>query len=143
VEFVVRAIKETGWNGFSVNSAITPLVNMGQALFEPPDVAGWSLGANWFSTASTLSRMNFAATIMANQKFNLGRELAPYRQTPDRVLDFMLNHFTYSPISPDVYNAMLEYARAGGTWTGSDTQLNNKGAGIARLIVASSEYQFN
>ena len=55
----------------------------------------------------------------------------------------MLNHFTYSPISPDVYNAMLEYARAGGTWTGSDTQLNNKGAGIARLIVASAEYQFN
>ena len=80
---------------------------------------------------------------MANQKFNLGRELAPYRQTPDRVLDYMLNHFTYSPISPDVYNAMLEYARAGGTWTGSDTQLNNKGAGIGRLIVASAEYQFN
>jgi hypothetical protein len=29
-EFVVRAIKETGWNGLSVNTAITPLTNMGQ-----------------------------------------------------------------------------------------------------------------
>jgi len=143
VEFVVRSIKETGWNGLSVDAAMTPLVNMGQTLYEPPDVAGWPLGPDWFSTSSTLSRMNFAATLMANQKFNLGRELAPYRQTPDRVLDYMLNHFTYSPISPDVYNAMLEYARAGGTWTGSDTQLNNKGAGIGRLIVASAEYQFN
>jgi len=143
VEFVVRSIKETGWNGLSVDAAMTPLVNMGQTLYEPPDVNGWALGPEWFSTASTLSRMNFAATLMANQKFNLGRELAPYRQTPDRVLDYMLNHFTYSPISPDVYNAMLEYARAGGAWTGSDAQLNNKGAGIARLIVASSEYQFN
>ena len=55
----------------------------------------------------------------------------------------MLNHYTYAPISPDVYNALLEYARGGGTWTGNDTQLNNKGAGLARLIVASSEYQFN
>jgi uncharacterized protein (DUF1800 family) len=143
VEFVVRAIKETGYNGLSVDAAMTPLVNMGQSLYEPPDVNGWALGADWFSTSSMLARMNFAATLMANQKFNLGRELVPYRQTPDRVVDYMLNHFTYAPISQDVYNALTEYARGGGAWTGSDAQLNNRGAGLARLIVASSEYQFN
>jgi uncharacterized protein (DUF1800 family) len=143
VEFVVRAIKETGWNGLSVDAAMTPLVNMGQSLYEPPDVNGWALGPEWFSTASMLARMNFAATLMGNQKFNLGRELQPYRQTADRVVEYMLNHFTYAPISQDVYLALLEYARAGGTWTGNDTQLNNKGAGLARLIVAASEYQFN
>jgi uncharacterized protein (DUF1800 family) len=143
VEFVVRAIKETGFNALSVDAAMTPLVNMGQSLYEPPDVNGWALGPEWFSTSSMLSRMNFAATLMGNQKFNLGRELAPYRQTPERVVDYMLNHFTYAPISTDVYNALLEYARGGGAWTGADAQLNNKGAGLARLIVASSEYQFN
>lgn len=90
-----------------------------------------------------LSRMNFAATLMGNQKFNLGRELQPYRQTPERVVDYMLNHFTYAAMSTDVYTALLEYARGGGAWTGNDTQLNNKGAGLARLIVAASEYQFN
>ena len=61
----------------------------------------------------------------------------------ERVVDYMLNHYTYAPITQDVYNALLEYARGGGAWTGSDTQLNNKSAGLARLIVASSEYQFN
>jgi hypothetical protein len=50
VEFVVRAIKETGWNGLSVDTARTPLTNMGQTLFEPPDVAGWDLGRGWFSS---------------------------------------------------------------------------------------------
>ncbi|HUE86037.1 MAG TPA: DUF1800 domain-containing protein [Vicinamibacterales bacterium] len=143
IEFVVRAIKETGWNGLSAGAALTPLVNMGQSLFEPPDVNGWALGPGWFSTSSMLSRMNFAATLMGNQKFNLGRELQPYRQSPERVVDYMLNHFTYAPISADVYNALVDYARGGGAWTGSDTQLNNTGAGLARLIVASSEYQFN
>jgi uncharacterized protein (DUF1800 family) len=143
LEFVVRAIKETGWNGLSVDAAMTPLTNMGQQLYEPPDVNGWALGSEWFSTASMLARMNFAATLAGNQKFNLGRELQPYRQSPERVVDYMLNHFTYARISPDVYNTLLEYARAGGAWTGSDAQLNNKGAGLARLIVASSEYQFN
>jgi uncharacterized protein (DUF1800 family) len=142
VEFVVRAIKETGWDGLSVDAAMTPLVNMGQQLYEPPDVNGWALGAEWFSTASMLSRMNFAATLMGNQRINLGRDLQPYRQSPDRVLDYMLNRYNYAPYTTDVYNALLEYARGGGAWNGNDTQLNTKGAGIARLIVASSEFQF-
>jgi hypothetical protein len=86
--------------------------------------------------------MNFASTLMANQKFNLGRELASYRQSPEQVVAYMLNRFNYAPLSTDVYEALLEYTRAGGPWTGNDTQLNNKAAGLARLIVASSEYQF-
>ena len=40
----MRSIKEVGWAGFSVNDALTPMANMGQQLFEPPDVAGWELG---------------------------------------------------------------------------------------------------
>jgi uncharacterized protein (DUF1800 family) len=143
VEFVVRAIKETGWNGLSVDAAMTPLVNMGQTLYEPPDVNGWATGPDWFSTSSMLARMNFAATLMGNQKFNLGRELQGARDSADRVVDHMLNRFTYAPFSSEVVTALREYAQSGGAWTGSDTQLNNKGAGLARLIVSSSEYQFN
>ena len=45
VEFVVRALKDIGWTGFSVNDALTPLSNMGQNLFEPPDVSGWDARA--------------------------------------------------------------------------------------------------
>jgi len=30
VEFVVRSLKEVGWNGFSLANTLTPLVNMGQ-----------------------------------------------------------------------------------------------------------------
>jgi uncharacterized protein (DUF1800 family) len=143
IEYVVRAIKETGWNGLSVDAAMTPLSNMGQQLYEPPDVNGWALGPDWISTASMLARMNFAATLMANQKFNLGRELQPYRTNPNSVVDYMLHHFTYAPISQAVYDTLIEYVRGGGAWTGSDAQLNSKGAGLARLIVATGEYQFN
>jgi uncharacterized protein (DUF1800 family) len=143
VEFVVKSVKETGWTGFSVDAAMTPLTNMGQQLYEPPDVNGWALGPQWFSTGAMLARMNFAATLMGNQKFNLGRELAPYRQSPQSVVDYMLNRYTFAPMTSQVRDALVEYARAGGPWTGSDAQLNDKSAGLARLIVASSEYQFN
>jgi uncharacterized protein (DUF1800 family) len=143
VEFVVKSLKETGWTGFSVDTAMTPLANMGQQLYEPPDVNGWALGPQWFSTGAMLARMNFAATLMGNQKFRLGRELAPYRQSPESVVDYMLNRYTFAPMASQVRDALVEYARAGVLWTGSDAQLNEKSAGLARLIVASSEYQLN
>src|SRR5262249_31098041 len=70
-EFVVRAIKDIGWRGFSVDSALTPMTNMGQTLYEPPDVAGWRASETWFATGAMLARMNFAAALSGNQKFNL------------------------------------------------------------------------
>lgn len=142
-EYVARAIKETGWDGLSADTAITPLLNMGQQLYEPPDVNGWALGPAWFTTGSTLARMNFASTLMANQKFNLGRQTQAYRQSPERVVDYLLNHFSLGPVSGNLREDLLTYARAGGQWTGADEQLNNKAAGISRLIVASAEFQFN
>ena len=40
----MRALKDIGWAGFSVDDALAPLSNMGQILYEPPDVAGWDAG---------------------------------------------------------------------------------------------------
>ena len=37
---------------------------------------------------------------------------------------------------------LLTYLRAGGAWTGSDTQLNTKASGLSRLMIGSGEYQF-
>jgi uncharacterized protein (DUF1800 family) len=141
-EYVVRAIKEMGWNGFSVDTARTPMTNMGQTLFEPPDVAGWDLGRGWFSTGAMLSRMNFAAMLALNQRFNLARDAAPYRNSPDNLLAYFTTRFTPAAFASSPYSELVNYLRAGSSWTGSDAQLNAKAAGLARLIVGSSEYQF-
>ena len=142
VEFVVRAIREVGWQGFSVNTVRTPLANMGQTLFEPPDVAGWNLGQGWFSTGAMLARMNFATTLAANQRFNLARAAAPYRGRPGDLLDFCLEQLSPSPYEFVPYSELLAYLGAGGAWTGSDAQLNAKTAGLVKLIVGSADYQF-
>ncbi len=143
VEYVVRAIKETGWSGLSVDAAMTPLVNMGQQLYEPPDVNGWALGPDWISTASMLSRMNFSATLMANQRFNLQQASAAARSAPEALLDSHLARFTPSPLSDPTRAALLDYLRQGVTWPVTDAQLASKAAGLGRLIVGSAEYQFN
>jgi uncharacterized protein (DUF1800 family) len=142
VEFTVRAIKEIGWTGFSVNTAMTPLTNMGQQLYEPPDVNGWATGPEWISTSSMLARMNFSSTLAGNQRFNLARDAQPYRQSPERVLEYMLARFPNMGFSATATGAMGEYLRST-TWTGNDAQLQARVPGLARLIVGSGEYQFN
>jgi uncharacterized protein (DUF1800 family) len=141
-EFVARSIREVGWAGFSVDSARTPLTNMGQTLFEPPDVAGWSLGAYWFSTGAMLARMNFASTLAANQRFNLQRDAAAYRQSADQLFGFFLNRLSPAPYESGTANELLSYLQLGAAYPASDATLVAKSAGMAKLVVGSAEYQF-
>jgi uncharacterized protein (DUF1800 family) len=141
VEFVVRAIKEVGWSGYSVDLARTPLTSMGQTLFEPPDVNGWELGPGWFTTGGMLARMNFAASLAFNQRFNLGRDAGVGRSSPQGVMSVFLDRFSPAAYDSEPYNGLLDYLRSGGPWTGSDAQLVVKASGLTRLIVGSSEYQ--
>ena len=89
-----------------------------------------------------LARMNFAATLTANQRFNLQREAAVARTSPEQLLSYYLDKL--SPLTYDraPYDELLAFLRAGAPWSGSDAQLLTKASGLVRLIVGSSEYQF-
>jgi uncharacterized protein (DUF1800 family) len=140
-EFVARAIKEVGWQGLSLDKVRSPLANMGQLLFEPPNVGGWPVGAGWFSTGTMLARTNFAATLAASQKETLAVALESDGFTPQALLAAMLDRVTPAPVDATPQQALMSYLVAGGNWTGSAAQLNTRAAGLARLLVGSSEYQ--
>ncbi len=140
-EFVTRAMKEVGWNGFSLGSTLSPLTNMSQELFEPPNVGGWALGPEWFSTGAMLARMNFASTLAANQKFNLATAATPSRGSAQAVLAFMLARLTPATLDAATSGDLVSYVSSGSAWTGAATQLQAKTAGLAHLIVGSPEYQ--
>ncbi|HLG57213.1 MAG TPA: DUF1800 domain-containing protein [Vicinamibacterales bacterium] len=142
VEYVARAIKEVGWAGFSIDNARNPLTAMGQQLFEPPDVNGWELGKGWFSTGAMLTRMNFAATLAFNQRFNMARAAVEAKTSPESLLDFFLDRLSPAPYEEAPLGDLVAYLNDGVTWSGTDAQLQSKGAGLTRLIVGSSEYQF-
>jgi uncharacterized protein (DUF1800 family) len=142
VEFTIRAIKDVGWRGLSLNDARLALGNMGQILFDPPDVAGWEAGQSWFSTGAMLSRMNFASTLAGNQKFELARTAADHASTPQELLAWVLDSLKTAPLSPGVTTDLMDYLRATGPWTGSQTQVQNKVAGVVHLVAGTPEYQF-
>jgi|SRR5579864_52340 len=141
-EFVVRALKEVGYLGFSVNDALTPLVNMGQQLFEPPNVGGWPLGQAWFSTAGMLARMNFASQLATNQKFALLAASRAFGATPDALIGFARDSLRTPTPLPDETAALEAYLASGGPWTGSDAQLLVKAPGLFHLLTGSAEFQF-
>jgi hypothetical protein len=140
-EFVARSIKEMGWSGFSVNDTLNPLIAMGQQLFEPPDVAGWDLGQPWFTSGAMLARMNFAAQLATNQKFELRNAARGQVKSPEGLVSWALDRMTTPPFPASSYNALVDYARAGAAWTGSDAQLATKASGVAHLIAGSGPYQ--
>ncbi len=141
VEFIVRALKDIGWRGFSVNDALTPMANMGMTLYEPPDVSGWDAGQTWFSTGAMLARMNFAAQLTNNQKVNLLNAARPYGKTSDALLAYCLDQLVTAPLDSTVTNELNGYLHATGAWSASDAQIQAKTAGLMHLIAGLPEYQ--
>jgi uncharacterized protein (DUF1800 family) len=141
VEYVARALKEIGPAGFALNAALAPLSNMGQQLFEPPDVAGWEGGRGWFNTAAMLARMNFASTITSRQRNAIAQAANGNGSTPEALLSFYLDRLTPAPLEKTTYDSLLEYLRATPAWTGNDAQIRVKAAGLVHLITSASEYQ--
>ena len=115
---------------------------MGQQLFDPPDVNGWELGPAWFSTGGMLARMNFASTLVTNQRVLLREAARPHKETPESMVEFAAGSLSLPTLSAENFNALTDYVRAGGTWTGSESQLLAKSAGLFHLLVGSGEYQF-
>jgi uncharacterized protein (DUF1800 family) len=141
VEFVARALKEVGYAGFMLNRTLGPLSNMGQQLFEPPDVAGWERGPAWFTTAAMLARMNFASTVTSHNRSDIAAAATGNGPTPDALLSFVLDRLSPAPFEQGPYASLLDYLRSGINWTGSASQLRTKAPGLIHVIVGSSEYQ--
>lgn len=79
VELVVSAIRMLGgqYNSGSINGGDRRQTSnvlaantrqMGQDLFNPPDVAGWDLNLGWVNTANMLNRFNYANTLTTNRR---------------------------------------------------------------------------
>jgi hypothetical protein len=116
---------------------------MGQILYEPPDVAGWDAGQAWFSTGAMLARMNFAASLAANQRFNLTAavKLANAGRSPESLLSYFMDALVSAPPDSSVMSELTTYLRATGAWTGTDAQLQAKAPGLVHLIAGAPEYQ--
>ena len=141
-EFVARLVREVGWTGFTAAAALAPMANMGQTLFEPPNVSGWATGPDWFTTGTMLARTNFAARLTENQRIALRDGALRAAQTPEALLGHFLDRLSLQPLAPEVRESFLGYLRAGSGSADSASFATIKAAGVVHLLAASGEYQF-
>ena len=91
--------------------------------------------------ASGQPRMNFAAQLATNQKFELRDAAKSVVRSPESLVSWTFDRLTAPPFQSDAYNALLDYARAGGSWTGSLTQIATKASGPSGATGAKARRQ--
>ena len=61
--------------------------------------------------------MNFASALATNQRAALRDAARAHNQTPETLVDFAINRLSLPEVDGETRNALLDYVRAGGTWT--------------------------
>ena len=136
-----------------------------QALFEPPDVAGWPGGILWLNTSTMLTRFNFLgrqvafrSSVFVGQELNREVFTIPYwlidiigsRQltTFDDFVSHFLDRFLQREISVDARLALENYMQKGPQGVSQPFDIRNpdvdvKIRGLIFLILTLPEYQMN
>jgi Protein of unknown function (DUF1800) len=78
---VVRAVQPTA----APRELVPPLEQMGQSLFAPPNVKGWTGGKSWLNSATVLARQNFAQQMVGRQHRPAGPTARPVPTAPPLV----------------------------------------------------------
>jgi hypothetical protein len=72
VEYVLGAVRATQPEPVAPRALLQPLEAMGQSLFAPPNVKGWTGGKNWLNSATLLARQNFAEQVASGKLLDRG-----------------------------------------------------------------------
>lgn len=119
VEFAVGIIK--GLEGVvSTTQLAQDLADLGQDLYHPPTVKGWTGGRHWISSASVVGRYNLALALLRGSG-PYEDKLNPYaiaekhgRSTPDSATQFLLDLFLQGDLDPDVCETLPKILRTEG-----------------------------
>jgi uncharacterized protein (DUF1800 family) len=132
------------------------LQRMGQRLFDPPNVAGWPGGAQWFNTTTWLERVNQLNRILTGRNANdantkpvdvFGMVQRHKLDTPEKVVDHFLKLLVDAQVRPVQRDTLVAYLKDGNLWPkpgvamkASDPIVDRKIRGMVYLIMAMPEF---
>jgi uncharacterized protein (DUF1800 family) len=136
-------------------AAILSLQKMGQELFNPPNVGGWTSGPGWISTSSLLERFNFVNRVITTRG---GKSVQPFDPnallagkdltTADQLADYFAGLLLDGDLAPDQRAALVGYLdrdAQGQTapFTLTPQTLDGKVRGLIHLTMAAPQYQLS
>lgn len=154
---LLQAVVETGNRPGQSGTLNNNLRTMRQALFWPPDVSGWTGGADWISTSQYLARANWANSLATNRSATAGNTGVPIdtalanggltsAATAEQVVDYFIALLIQRPLAANVRQGLVDYLKkqdngAIGGFTLDATTKNKKVRGLIHLLLARPEFQ--
>jgi uncharacterized protein (DUF1800 family) len=129
--------------------------NMGQDLFNPPDVAGWDFNLGWVNTASMLERFNFTNTLATNRNttnpgiFVTTDQLRKYvKGNTKKTVKAFLSALGPLPAGKPIRNPLQAYLTTGDNgqpieYATDDAYIDKKIRGLVHQIMCLPEFQLN
>jgi len=112
------------------------LANLGQKLFEPPNVKGWDGGRAWISSSTLLVRYNAAGNLVrggAGPKPNIDK-LVPPGLSPEKTADSIAWRLFQAPMPPALRERTLTFISEKGSSASARRDL-------LHLLMSTPEYQ--
>ena len=117
VEFalgIVKALEEV----ISTTQLAQDLVDLGQNLYHPPTVKGWTGGRHWINSTTLVGRHNLALALLRGSG-PYANKLNPWVvakkhgcSTSKSAMQLLLDLFLQSDLDPDVYDTVLKTVEA-------------------------------
>ncbi|HEY7035826.1 MAG TPA: DUF1800 domain-containing protein [Thermomicrobiales bacterium] len=128
---------------------------MGQVLFAPPNVGGWTSGLGWIGPSSLLERYNVVGQLLSGGKKNAqgGFDQSAFLgdaaiKTADDLVDLVVARMLDGDIEPDQRTALVTYLAlddkgATSTFSPDEAHFADKLRGLIRLATTVPTYQLN
>ena len=145
VEYVVGTYKAFGLPEVDP-LAQRALMQMGQILFYPPNVAGWPGGENWLTSQTMIARANFLAALVNSPMMQQASWLQQLPVQSHQAAYDLVNTILYGDASPKSIAQLGDYlsgvdTSALGMFSSENYQERVRGA--AYLTMAMPAYQLN
>ncbi|MFV1993986.1 MAG: DUF1800 family protein, partial [Verrucomicrobiales bacterium] len=146
VELAVGAIRDLGMQELVNYGTVDAAVNqMGQYLFEPPNVAGWNENRTWINAERILVRYNQMARIVDNPSIDIlalieGQGL----ETPQKVVDELARACLVVTPAPEKSKELAKYLGElppADQWEAKRSEINGKLRAILVLLLSIPESQ--
>jgi hypothetical protein len=143
VELVIGAIRTLKLQNVDYAAIDSTVSDMGQRLFEPPNVAGWEGGRAWIDASTLLLRYNALANLV-EQADLVGWIQTSGTSDPAVIVDHFAKAFLSVPLSPAKRRELIAHLGnlpPADQWNGQRDALNKRLRAVLVALVSLPEYQ--
>jgi uncharacterized protein (DUF1800 family) len=152
VQLVVGTLRDLGAKkGIDYAQLDAAVRDMGQDLFEPPDVKGWRYGREWINSQRLFVRYNAAASLAraATDSGRGGVDLIAFvpqanRRSAETVVDYLASALLIKPLGEEQRQTLIEFCcdlPAAETWQAHPALARSRLQELLVLLTSLPEFQ--